>query len=84
LALLLAGGCSGEPGFSTEDLLRVKLLFETKCSRCHPLDLPLRRAKTLEGWRRTVGAMRKRGVELTDEEAEKIARYLASIRGAYR
>jgi len=56
-------------------------LFRVHCSRCHTVDTPLSKRKDLEGWRRTVWVMRQRGAELTDQEAEGIAKHLAQIRG---
>ncbi len=56
-------------------------LFRVHCSSCHTIDTPLSKRKDLDGWRRTVWVMRQRGADLTDDEAEKVARYLAEVRG---
>lgn len=81
LALAVGAGCDRSPESLGDRLPAVKERFERVCSRCHPLDLPLRRRKSLDGWRRTVAAMRRQGATLTDREAEEIATYLAQIRG---
>jgi hypothetical protein len=78
-ALVAGGSCGGQPGGGSP---ADRALFETACSRCHPLDLPLSRQRSIRAWRRTVAAMRARGSRLTDDEAERIARYLAGARPA--
>ncbi|PLX41172.1 MAG: hypothetical protein C0608_06825 [Deltaproteobacteria bacterium] len=55
-------------------------LLEVGCGVCHSTETPLSKRKTLEGWRRTVNAMRARGARISDEEAEKIVNYLYRIR----
>ena len=57
-------------------------LFRTACTGCHTLAEPLSKAKTLDGWRKTIWAMRQRGARLTDEEAERLARHLTRVRPA--
>lgn len=82
LALCTAlAGCYREPDPLGDRMAEAKQLFQAACSQCHPLDIPLRRHKTAEGWRRTVSAMRQRGAQITGDEAELIARYLAQVRG---
>lgn len=75
--LLVLSGCSGATAPPSEG----ERLFRVRCARCHSLETPLSVRRDLEGWRRTVWAMRQRGAELTDEEAEQVARYLAQVRG---
>jgi phage FluMu protein Com len=54
-------------------------LFEKKCSRCHTLNRALTKTKDLEAWKRTTTRMSKYSKgEITLEEAEIIAEYLAS------
>lgn len=77
LCLAAAGGGCGAGG-SPED----EALLRSACTGCHTLAEPLSDAKTLEGWRKTVWAMRQRGARLTDEEAERLARHLARVRPA--
>lgn len=72
--LVLAVGCSGPPSEGQR-------LFEKRCSRCHTVETPLGKRKDREGWKRTVWAMRKRGAELTDAEAQKVVDYLVRVRG---
>ena len=67
-------GCSPLPESPEESLLRAR------CSRCHSYDNALRRRKSPQAWERTVWAMRQRGAELTDQEAERLVRYLARER----
>jgi mono/diheme cytochrome c family protein len=55
-----------------------KKLFEKKCKKCHPLERALEKNKDLEGWKRT--AKRMAGYsswEISSEDSEKIAEYLA-------
>lgn len=70
---LSLGGCRGVPPPDKE-------LFEETCARCHSLDVPLSHHKSEPEWRKTVWAMRQRGAPLTDEEAERLVRYLAQVR----
>ncbi|MFH1459165.1 MAG: hypothetical protein ABIG64_02155 [Candidatus Omnitrophota bacterium] len=55
-----------------------KNLFQTKCAKCHSLDKSLSKTKTLAGWQKTTQRMaKKKNSEITREEAEEIAGYLA-------
>jgi len=74
--LLVLFACSGGKGASEGEQL-----FRVRCARCHTVATPLSVRQDLAGWRRVVWVMRQRGAELTDGEAEKVARYLAEIRG---
>ncbi len=60
-----------------------KLIFESRCSICHPLEWTLERKKTKEGWRDTVERMRKKtaGNIISKEDADIIVEYLFRIRG---
>jgi hypothetical protein len=54
-------------------------LFENKCSKCHTLERALTKTKDLQGWKKTAIRMSKYSAgEITLEEAEIIAEYLAS------
>jgi mono/diheme cytochrome c family protein len=55
-------------------------IFERACSQCHSIERPLSKNKDIEGWRRTVAAMRARGAQLTEEEAGWVVEYLHAIR----
>ncbi len=65
------------------DKKAAKAIFESKCSICHPLDWPLERKKTKEGWKETVKRMRKKtaGNVISDEDEQIIVEYLTNIRG---
>lgn len=59
-----------------------KVLFEKRCSMCHPTSRPLSKSKSGEEWRQTVTRMKKyAGGRISDEEAEIIINYLTEIRG---
>jgi mono/diheme cytochrome c family protein len=81
LALTLGAACERAPEPLGEKLADARSRFERVCSGCHPLEVPLRRHKSLSGWRATVAEMRNKGAVLTDAEAEEVARYLAQTRG---
>ena len=81
-SILVLSGCDKQPEPMGEKLITVsKTDFESHCQRCHSLEVPLRRNKSLEGWRETVTRMKEKGLEVTPEAAENIAKYLASVRG---
>ena len=67
-------GCSPLAESPEENLLRAR------CAHCHSYDNALRKRKSVGGWERTIWAMRQRGAELTDQEAERLVRYLARER----
>jgi len=81
LMVLVSPGCERGPAPLGDRLPEARSRFEKICSGCHPVDVPLRRRKSLKGWRETVGEMRAKGASLTDQEAEEVARYLAQTRG---
>jgi len=56
-------------------------LLEARCTQCHNLDRVKAASKTLDEWASTVGRMRGRGAELTDEEADILSEYLAETYG---
>ena len=54
-----------------------KVLFEKRCSLCHPTERPLSKRKSGEEWRQTVMKMKARaGDRISDEEAEIIVAHL--------
>lgn len=80
-AVVLVFACERKPEPLGDRLADVRSRFEKVCSGCHPAEVPLRRRKSLSGWRDTVAEMRGKGAPLTDREAEEIAQYLALTRG---
>lgn len=60
-----------------------KAIFESKCSMCHPIDWPLERRKTSDGWKETVRRMKKKtaGNVISDEDEKIIVEYLTKVRG---
>lgn len=75
LAASLAA-CSGVPNGSPE-----AELFRRACARCHPVEVALAVRQDLEGWRRTIWGMRRKGARIDGAQAERLARYLARVRG---
>lgn len=64
------------------DMIAAKSLFETHCSRCHPLDRALRKTKDRASWQKTVDRMKGyAGGTLGDPEAQLIVEYLGRVRG---
>lgn len=80
-AVVLVCACERNPEPLGDRLADARSRFEKVCSGCHPTEVPLRRRKSLSGWRDTVAEMRGKGAPLTDREAEEIAQYLALTRG---
>ena len=59
-----------------------EVLFEKRCSLCHPTSRPLGTSKTEEEWRQTVNRMKGLAAgKISDEEAEIIIKYLTEIKG---
>ena len=55
-----------------------KALFESKCARCHKLELALNETRNLGEWKKITRTMaRYSNGSITSAEAEKIADYLA-------
>ena len=59
-----------------------EVLLGARCGHCHPHDNALGKRKSAQGWQRTIWAMRQRGAELSDSEAEVLVRYLTRERAA--
>ena len=56
-----------------------KMLFESKCSKCHGLERALSQSKDLEAWARTTLRMSQYSYGMiTEREAEEISVYLAA------
>lgn len=59
-----------------------KALFEKKCGRCHSIDRPLSRKKTLKEWNAIVERMQKKDLAwILPAEAVTIADYLFKVNG---
>jgi cytochrome c5 len=66
-----------------QNIAEAEELFESKCGECHPLNYPATRgARSHMAWKGTVNEMIENGANVTDEEAELIAKYLATMYGA--
>ena len=66
-------------GFSNENKITPKLLYENKCSRCHGLDKITQAVKAPDQWGYTVHRMRQKDKTwISQGEAQTIATYLAS------
>lgn len=55
-----------------------RALVESKCSQCHSLDQVWAAQKDASGWESTVRRMEANGLQLTDEERQRVIDYLAS------
>jgi cytochrome c5 len=79
-AILLAGATSAAAGDTLPDPLAAlqsgKKSFETSCSRCHKLDLPLSRKLDRAGWEGILGSMTARGASFEPAERALIVDYL--------
>ena len=57
-------------------------LLNTKCSKCHGVDRPLGKKKTMEKWQSTVKRMQGKNPDwIKDEEARQIVDYLFTVQG---
>ncbi len=58
-----------------------KDLFEKNCGKCHTLERSLNKTSNLNAWKRTITRMvrysERAGQIITNEDADKIAEYLA-------
>ncbi len=71
-------------GAATQEvnLEAARKVFESKCSKCHDLDRPLKKTKTAEGWRKTIARMRSHSQgAITEADAQMILEYLRQVRG---
>lgn len=55
-----------------------RVLVESKCSGCHALDRVWAASKDLGQWDSTIRRMEANGLQITDEERDTIAAYLAA------
>jgi len=59
-----------------------KLLFEKKCSACHPSERPKSLKKSKQDWEKTVLRMKnKKGSNISEEEAKVIIKFLSENYG---
>jgi mono/diheme cytochrome c family protein len=64
-----------------QEIDETKALFEQKCSQCHATSRALNKNKSLNGWQQTTQRMAKKsGSNISEQEAEKIAEYLFSLK----
>lgn len=54
-----------------------KLLFENNCGKCHKLDRPMSKKKTMTEWETTVLRMKKNGAKIKEDEVKLIINYLS-------
>lgn len=84
VAVLAASLCIGAGAAAAEEALpdpfaglqSGKKSFETVCSRCHKLDLPLSKRLDRAGWEAIMGTMTSRGASLESTERALIVDYL--------
>lgn len=70
-------------GVTTKPATDAKGLFETKCIKCHKLEVATSRTETRERWEQIVKDMQgKQPGWISDAEAAQIADYLASAHGS--
>ena len=67
-------------GTTSADLSEGKNIFETKCTRCHGAKNILTRSE--ENWKASIAKMAPRA-KLTEEEKDKLTRYILSYREAH-
>ena len=79
-SLILSGAVAAFAGEAAPDPLAAlesgKKSFETACSKCHKLDLPLSRKLDRAGWEGILGAMTARGGSFAPAERALIVDYL--------
>ena len=79
-SLILAGAAAAFAGEAATDpvasLRTGKKAFETACSKCHKLDLPLSKRLDRAGWEGILGAMTARGGSFAPAERGLIVDYL--------
>jgi hypothetical protein len=66
--------------FSCSSTQQGKVLFESKCAKCHPLDYAFGKKKSLDEWNKITETMARYSEgAITKKEAQIIAKYLANI-----
>lgn len=81
IALLWAVGGGEAPGQEEGKAVSPRVLFETKCSICHPLTRILRQLEPLEGWSSIVAREREKApFWISQQEAELITEYLQALK----
>ena len=78
-------GAAKYPGYTLEQLVAGKAIFEDKCSQCHGTKNPTK--KDPEKWEHTVDRMVKKASKkekkvITAEEQDAINKYLFTMAGA--
>ena len=75
-ALVTATGCGATGSGGTSTTMDGKALVSEQCGRCHPVERVAGATKDQAGWTATVGRMRSNGLDVTDEQAAAIVKYL--------
>jgi hypothetical protein len=75
-ALLLPGAVLGQKVKLPDGPGKAELIRD--CTSCHNSDLVVQVKKTPEAWKKSVYEMADRGVDASDEELDKIVRYLSA------
>jgi mono/diheme cytochrome c family protein len=63
------------------NIVQAKYLYDTNCDKCHSYNRSTSKKKTYDEWLSTVYRMTSYELDLTDEDAEIIAAYLAKTAG---
>jgi mono/diheme cytochrome c family protein len=63
------------------NIVQAKYLYDTNCDNCHSYNRSTSKKKTYDAWLSTVYRMTTYELNLTDEDAEIIAAYLARTAG---
>lgn len=74
--LLLPGAVFGQKVHLPDGAGKAELIHD--CTACHNSDLVVQVKKTPEAWKKTVYSMADRGVDASDEELDRIVRYLST------
>ena len=79
-SLILSGAVAAFAGEAAKDPLAAlqsgKKSFETACSKCHKLDIPLSKRFDRAGWEGILGAMTARGASFAPADRALIVDYL--------
>jgi cytochrome c5 len=75
-SLLLAAALAGCAAASANGSSPAQIVSAV-CTRCHSLDRIKAADHDLAGWRSTIARMRGKGAQVTDEQAQQVASFLA-------
>ncbi|HEY6000690.1 MAG TPA: cytochrome c [bacterium] len=79
-SLVLCGSLASSAGAAAPDPVATlesgRKAFDTVCSKCHKLDLPLSKKLDRPGWEGILGAMTGRGAAFSPEERQLVIDYL--------